>query len=358
MVIHDVIIVGAGLSGLSAAYYLEKAGIDALLLEARERLGGRILTVAAEGNACPVEMGATWFADKHEYLIRLLQELQLPFYEQYQQGLGVFEANSSEPPQLFELPSAAEPSYRVRGGTSKLIEALVSQVGKERVALNCPATKVSEHENYLEVECKDGTQLYARHLISTVPPFLLAKGVEFTPALPEEVRRVMQQTHTWMGEALKFGVAYARPFWRERGYAGTLFSQTGIVQEAYDHTDQEKTRFSLKGFLAAGASALGKKEREAQVLSHLRKLLGSEAAGYLSYTEKVWQEEKYTYAPYGQYILRHLNNGHPLYALPLMNGRLHLSGTETSPGFGGYMDGAVYSGIIASSAVAERLKKG
>ncbi len=59
---EDVLIVGAGLSGLSAAYYLKKAGIDAVVLEARERCGGRIFTVRAEGNNTPVEMGATWFA--------------------------------------------------------------------------------------------------------------------------------------------------------------------------------------------------------------------------------------------------------------------------------------------------------
>lgn len=50
---EDVIIVGAGLSGLSAAYYLKKAGIDALLLEVRQRWGGRILTLQAEGNSTP-----------------------------------------------------------------------------------------------------------------------------------------------------------------------------------------------------------------------------------------------------------------------------------------------------------------
>ncbi len=75
---EDVLIIGAGLSGLSAAYYLKKAGIDAVILEARERSSGRIFTVSAEGNNTPVEMGATWFAAKHTYLMQLLHELNLP----------------------------------------------------------------------------------------------------------------------------------------------------------------------------------------------------------------------------------------------------------------------------------------
>lgn len=55
----ELIIVGAGLSGLAAACYLKKKGIDAFIVEARERRGGRIDTVLAEGNDTPVEMGAT-----------------------------------------------------------------------------------------------------------------------------------------------------------------------------------------------------------------------------------------------------------------------------------------------------------
>ncbi|MCB0848010.1 MAG: FAD-dependent oxidoreductase, partial [Bacteroidetes bacterium] len=42
---------------------------------------------------------------------------------------------------------------------------------------------------------------------------------------------------------------------------------------------------------------------------------------------------------------------HPVFALPLMNGRLFLSGSETSPEFGGYMDGAVLSGLLAADRV-------
>src|ERR1041384_3444858 len=58
-----VIIVGAGLSGLTVAYELEKAGIDALLLESSPRVGGRIQTVTFPD-------GATAEGHMEEYFAR------------------------------------------------------------------------------------------------------------------------------------------------------------------------------------------------------------------------------------------------------------------------------------------------
>ena len=50
-------ILGGGLTGLTTAYYLNKAGISCTILEARNRLGGRIHTYD-DGNE-QVELGAT-----------------------------------------------------------------------------------------------------------------------------------------------------------------------------------------------------------------------------------------------------------------------------------------------------------
>lgn len=54
----DVVIIGAGAAGLAAFQQLRQAGCDALLLEARERVGGRIWTVQPERWPAPVELGA------------------------------------------------------------------------------------------------------------------------------------------------------------------------------------------------------------------------------------------------------------------------------------------------------------
>ena len=67
-----ILILGAGLSGLLTGYRLKKAEIPFKILEARNRLGGRIHTVYGNSET-PVEMGATWFTQQHEQLKALLE---------------------------------------------------------------------------------------------------------------------------------------------------------------------------------------------------------------------------------------------------------------------------------------------
>lgn len=55
---YDVIVVGAGAAGLAAAAHLSRNGKSVCVLEARDRIGGRILTVRPRGAAIPLELGA------------------------------------------------------------------------------------------------------------------------------------------------------------------------------------------------------------------------------------------------------------------------------------------------------------
>ena len=55
----DVVVIGAGVAGLSAAVRLHQAGVNVKLLEARDRLGGRVFTVTGEEKGV-IELGAQW----------------------------------------------------------------------------------------------------------------------------------------------------------------------------------------------------------------------------------------------------------------------------------------------------------
>ena len=86
----DVIIVGAGLSGMIAARKVLDAGLKPLILEAHERVGGRILTQDVIPGI-PVELGAQWIGDTHERMFRLAAELGVETYPQYDQGETSYE---------------------------------------------------------------------------------------------------------------------------------------------------------------------------------------------------------------------------------------------------------------------------
>jgi len=79
--IADVLIVGAGLSGLSSAYYLKKAGKTAVILEMTPHIGGRIRTAAYADNA-QAEVGLEEFWENNP-AIDIIRELNVPLETSY-----------------------------------------------------------------------------------------------------------------------------------------------------------------------------------------------------------------------------------------------------------------------------------
>ena len=72
---QSVVIVGGGISGLSTAYYLARAGISSTLVERRPRLGGVIQTNSVEG--CVIEAGPDSFLAAKPWALELIRELGL-----------------------------------------------------------------------------------------------------------------------------------------------------------------------------------------------------------------------------------------------------------------------------------------
>ncbi|WP_426997622.1 flavin monoamine oxidase family protein [Pseudarthrobacter sp. N5] len=85
---RDVVIVGAGPSGLTAARELKKAGLSVAVLEARDRVGGRTWTDTIDG--AMLEIGGQWVSPDQTALLGLLDELGLQTYSRYREGESVY----------------------------------------------------------------------------------------------------------------------------------------------------------------------------------------------------------------------------------------------------------------------------
>jgi len=89
---HDVIVVGAGLSGLAAARTLDAAGLDVVVLEARDRVGGRTLNQSVgEGLDQVVEVGGQWVGPSQHEAMGLVRELGLETHPTHAEGKNLFE---------------------------------------------------------------------------------------------------------------------------------------------------------------------------------------------------------------------------------------------------------------------------
>lgn len=336
----EVVIIGGGLAGLTAAYLLEKKNIHPIILEARNRLGGRIHTLRPDKNK-RVEMGATWLGKQHESLIDLISELGLELEEQHLGDKAFYEYISTSPAQLVQLPPNEDPTWRIKGGSDCLIKALQKMLIDTKIYTGQVVNRIKNGE---KVEIQTASKSYlADVVISTLPPKLLTDRIEFAPALPEPLLQIAGHTHTWMGESIKVGLFYEEPFWMKPGSSGTIMSNVGPVNEMYDHSDSEKSSFVLKGFLNGAYHSVNQEERKNVVLSQLRKYYGEKADDYTLYQDTVWQHEAYTYSEYQNPVVPHQHNGNEIFTQSYWKGKLLLAGAETSPVSPGYMDGAVES---------------
>ena len=85
---RDVVIIGAGPSGLSAARRLKAAGLSVAVLEARDRVGGRTWTDTIDG--AMLEIGGQWISPDQTVLASLVEELGLETFERYRAGESVY----------------------------------------------------------------------------------------------------------------------------------------------------------------------------------------------------------------------------------------------------------------------------
>jgi monoamine oxidase len=128
MQIVDVAVIGAGVSGLTAAHRLRTAGKTCIVLEARDRVGGR----TKKGEICglSVDVGGQWVGPGQTRVLAMLGELGLETFPQFHTGRHVLELNGR-----LSSYSGLIPSMPIMG----LVGTMLSLAKINRLAKSVPA---------------------------------------------------------------------------------------------------------------------------------------------------------------------------------------------------------------------------
>ena len=431
----DVVVVGAGLAGLTTARELQRAGLSVCVLEARERVGGRVWTESL-GDGVFIDHGGQFVGPTQDRILALADELGVSTFPSLVEGnnhvcvqgredvsfLSIVEIveklevmAATIPPEepwtaseardwdgqtfhtwlLENVPDAAgralmrvittavftsEPDElsllhvlayirsagsmalltqmeggaqerRFLGGAQSVAQRLAESLGSGVLELGAPVRRISQADDRVTVEADGLPPFRARRVVVTVPVPVVER-ISFDPPLPG--RRAQMHQRMSPGATTKVHCIYPTAFWRGAGQSGRAFTDQGFVSVTFDNSCPDTAQGVLVAFIEGDAARrLGRLDPEARkdhVIAELVSIFGDEAATPSGYFEQNWLEEEWTRGCYGGNFGP---GGWTRYGDVLREpfGLVHWAGTETSPIWMNYMDGAVRSGERAAAEV-------
>jgi monoamine oxidase len=345
----DTAIIGGGLCGVVLARSQHRQGRAFGLFEARERLGGRILSVSA-GSGLAMDLGPTWFWPDTQPLVEsLVAELGLASIPQHDNGSVLHLNDPDKTPERIVGKRIHEGARRLQGGMAQLIDALAADLPPGLLHLNHVLTDVCDRGDHVVLKFAAGdaiVEFSARHVVLAVPPRVLEQNVRFEPDIDEVTRDAMHSAETWMAAQAKVVIAYDRAFWREAGHSGNAFvtHEQAVVGEVFDACDGDAASAALGGFIALSPDLRASFSVGLPLLmdSQMAQVFGT-AAGDGEQHYQDWAIEPYTCSALDRSSARteHADVANPMLRRAYWNGKLYLGGSETASRGAGYLEGAL-----------------
>lgn len=360
----ETAIIGGGVSGLSLAKALHEQGQDFSLFEARERLGGRVLSVPFAQVELQADLGPTWFwPDSQPLVTHLVEELRLEHFPQHDEGALLHLRDADQRPERLDDKSVHLGARRLAGGMARLVEALAARLPKDKLRLQHVLLELRDGDDFITLVFRTADQLVeveAKRVVLALPPRLIEEKIRFTPDLGAETKAVMRATETWMASQAKAVLAYDKPYWREEGYSGNAYAthEQAVLGEIFDACDATGAKAALGGFLA-----LSPELRESfsvglpMLLSSQMNQIFGPALGQGEIVFQDWATEIFTCGTLDRTSpsATHTDFANPLLRRPLWAGKVYLGGSETAAHGSGYLEGAIEAARRVARALQQEL---
>jgi len=339
----DAVVIGAGPGGLYAASLLQRAGRDVVVLEARDRVGGRLLSV--EAGAGRLDLGASWYWPGEQRVDAVVRMLGLGTFAQHLDGDMVYQPLGDV--QRISGNQLDVPSSRFERGAQAVATGLAAGFPEGTVRLADAARTITPIADGVEVDAEH-SRWTAPQVVVGVAPATAVRAIRIDDLEPS-IRELAAATPVWMGGTVKVVAHYDRPFWRDVGLAGSAFSHVGPLREIHDMSGPGGHPAALFGF-AQPAPGMPPPSRD-RTLDQLGALFGDLAAEPRQLWIHDWRAEATIAHPDALGLTDYRTYGHERYQHPALEGRLHWASTETAPVAPGHIEGALAAAERAVAAI-------
>jgi len=399
-----VVVAGAGFAGLLAAYRVAQAGHEVVVLEARDRVGGRVWSqeLVPGDPRTVVERGAEFVLDGYDLMRTLagelglrLAEMAMSYYEREPRGgaptthqemarcaavvagaaasarpgtslADVVAGWSGSPAALAAYVSRIEvthgvaagqlaaaavtdvtggfsrrPCWRVAGGNQQVARHLAGRLGTS-VRLRSAVRSVEHDQDGVRVLTDDG-EVTGDAAILAVPMAVL-RALPFSPEVPRTCRSAWQRAGLAHNAKLHFPLTRPAAAWAVQSVPDRFWTWT-----AADGSGQVQPVLHAFGGTEEGLAALGVAEGPAAWASRAAALRPELSADPSRAMLTTWNDDPWAGESYSALTVAVSDGDDDLIAAPL--GRIHFAGEHTAGAWAGLMEGALRSGARAASEV-------
>jgi len=360
---RKIIIIGAGIAGLSAGYELMQLGHEVTVLEARNRPGGRIHTLREPfADGLYAEAGAARIPYNHDLTLKYVKLFGLPLEPMYPAQLSALvkdgramkrvpmDGFTKELGKTFGSELGGPPAHwsKIKGGNDLLPKAFAQRL-TNRIHYNSPVVKIEQDATSARaVFLQNGkTEMLAGDRILVTAPFSVLRNIQLPADFPaQKLKLIKEQQYDAVSRV--YLQTKSRP-WEGQGLNG--FALTADVVEIWQPTwNQPGTRGIVMTYARPGAAepiaVMKEGERITSAIKQIDALLPGVRDSFETGTSKCWSEDEWARGAWAFVGL----GGLMMFGKP--EGRIHFAGEHLSA-LPSWMQGALSSSAVAVKQIHE-----